>query len=256
MSITTRQGKMKDKEKLIDENKAATTDERLKDICVALNNLHTAAQYQSDKSDEILAKMNNLEQTVKSQGKKIDTHEYKIIELEKENLALKTNFFKVKLAMIDFEQTNRNMNIEISGIQERQGENLNALVSELADAMKLPYNENEVEAVYRLSKQKANNRRNIIIVRFSTKKVRDLWIQKKKTGLVSNNLIKGSNDDPIYINVNLQAAKKDLFWRARQAKKKLNYLYCWVDRNGNIYMKRKADSQIILIKTPEDIPDK
>lgn len=45
---------------------------------------------------------------------------------------------------------------------------------------------------------------------------------------------------------------KNLFWLTRQKKKTGNYKYAWVS-NGNIYMKKSENSNLIRINTKEDL---
>lgn len=218
----------------------------MRDLCQKVNEMTQSLLFQSSKHDEVLELLSKNEAKQKQQEKRIKT-------LETENSDLKKTVNQLKVNLNNLDQYNRNRNIEITGIQERHNENLKEIVLELAQNMNIPCNENDIDVVHRLPSNKNKKRKNII-VQFSSRTVRNLWLKKRKTGLVSNNIIPGSDDQDIYVNVNLTSANKELFWKTRLANKKLMFKYCWINDNGVILMKKNDNSNKIIISSEEDIP--
>lgn len=172
--------------------------------------------------------------------------------MEAENLTLKKTVSQLSVNINHLDQYGRNKNIEIHGIQERHNENLKEVVLDIAKNLQIPCSHQDIDIVHRLPSQ--TKKRKAIIVQFSSRTLRNEWLKKRRTGLVSNNIISGSDDQPVFVNVNLSPKNKELFWKARLAKGKLNYKYCWVNGSGTIFLKRSDESNVITITNEEDIP--
>lgn len=226
---------------------------KLLDLCNSIDGLVTSNQFQSDKLDNVLKLLNVQEEKVKAHEKKLGEQDIQLKKLQQENQQLTREVNDLKDSVCKLDQYSRNRNIEIQGIQERENENVTQIVKDVAKLLKLPLENDEIEKAHRLPRS-VKTKKSSIIVQFRSRVTRDEWLRKRKTGLICNNIIQGSSDDPVYINVNLAPKRKELFWKARIAKKNLNYLYCWVTENGDIFLKKNEKSNKILIRTERDLP--
>lgn len=209
----------------------------------------------SQKFDDIKNEQHLFREKFKEVRKAQDLMNEEIDELKKENVSLLKNLTEVKTTLLDLEQYSRNRNIEIHGIQEEEGENLKHIIMELGKQLCIPMEEKEIDVAHRLPLPKqSKGKRKAIIVQFTNRTIRDLWLGKRNTGLTSRNLVTGSDDTKIYVNVNLSKEKKKLCWEARQARKHLSYKYCWVNKQGDIFLQKSDTSGRLLVKTSNDLP--
>lgn len=217
---------------------------KLADLCTSIREMKEALKFQTKTYDELMVKL-------EEERKENKNMQRRIAALECENESLKK---ELKLSVTEGQELNqygRNRNIEIHGIQERQGEKVKELVLELAKNLRIDCKLEEVDVAHRVPT--TGNKRKPIIVQFTNRTTRDKFIAKRKTGLVSNNLVQGSDDQEIFINENLSPYKKKLHWQARTQAKSLHFKFCWV-RNGCIFLRKSEDTPKLLIQTEEDIP--
>lgn len=228
--------------------------QKLAELCNCVNALTATIQSQSGELKSVL-------NTVKTQGEKIAVQEKKIEEqnmeignLKTENGKLKKSLNEVKQTVVNLDQYGRNRNIEIHGIQHREGEDLNKIVGELAKQLRIPFVATDIDIIHRVPR-KDKKKRKVILVQFISRRARGEWLKKRKTGLVSNNLVAGSDNEKIFVNVNLSPQNRELFWKARVAKKDLQFKFVWVTSSGDILMKKNENTEALLIKTEDDIPN-
>lgn len=226
---------------------------KLSELCACVSDLVHTIKYQSTQFDDVMRTMAEQEKHLVEHDKIIHVQKKIIADLEEENKKLTNQLENVRQEITDLNQYGRNRNIEIHGIQERNGEDLKSLVHDTAKLLQIPCTLESIDVVHRLPQSNGSKRRPII-VQFTTRAVRNEWLKKRRTGLISNNLVKGSDDQPLFVNVNLAPFKKELFWKARMAKRSLNYKFCWVNANGDIYMKKNEDTSPIQIRNENDIP--
>lgn len=229
-------------------------ERQLSELCANVNDLVKSAHYQSEKLDDVLRQLVAQEEKIKSQAKIIKMQEQEIEALKEKNIRVESDVKKLKVSLMKQDQYSRNRNIEIHGVQERVNENLQEIIESLGQNLKLPMH--DIDKCHRLSSTRINKhkKRNAIIVQFKSRSSRDQWIQKRKTGLSSNNLVSGSDDQLVYINVNLCQGKKELFWKAKQVKLSHKYQFCWTNDNGDIFLKKSENSPKLLINSEEDLP--
>lgn len=220
--------------------------EKMARIFKFMEDIVESIEFQSCKYDEVI-------RTVAEQNDKIQTQGKKMLEFEQEIKHLRKENDKLSKLVYNVEQQSRKKNLEIHGIQQREGENLKLLVQDLAHQLHLPFEENDIEVVHRVP-QNNPKKRNPIMLQLSSQKRRNEWLKKRKTGLVSSNIVSGSDSQHIYVNVSLSPRYKELFWKTRQAQKELMYKYCWLGEGGDIFLQRNSESKRILIRCEEDIP--
>lgn len=216
----------------------------LSDLGKKVAGITESIQFLSDKYDTVTQK---LEAEIKTNQKKDE----KIAFLERENQNLWDSLESTKLLCIQLDQQNRNKTCEIHGVEEKTGENVEEIVEAVAHELKLKWNKDEVESVYRM-KVTNKKKRGPIIVQFTKRNTCNTWLEKRRTGLSSKNLISNSDEHPIFINENLNNYHKDLFWRTREATKKAKFKFAWV-KGGKIWVKKDEESPVLNIKTLDDI---
>lgn len=176
---------------------------------------HLSSQY-----DELLKKTENQSRTIEELSKKTNRLEALVVERDEEIQSL-------KLAVDNAEQYSRRNNIEIHGVKQVANENLTHIIESIAVKLDLPPPKDQsVEAVHRLHSKEGKTAP--ILVRFSERNTRDMWIKKRVT----------LRSEGIYINENLTKLLKSLFWSTRTRAKEKQYKFVWV-RNGKIFVRQK-----------------
>lgn len=190
---------------------------------------HLSSQY-----DELLKKTENQSRTIEELSKKTNRLEALVVERDEEIQSL-------KLAVDNAEQYSRRNNIEIHGVKQVANENLTHIIESIAVKLDLPPPKDQsVEAVHRLHSKEGKTAP--ILVRFSERNTRDMWIKKRVT----------LRSEGIYINENLTKLLKSLFWSTRTRAKEKQYKFVWV-RNGKIFVRQKEGASVIRVESEKDL---
>ena len=91
---------------------------------------------------------------------------------------------------------------------------------------------------------------NPILVQFKTREAK-VNIMKEKKKLANANL-NGISDGKVYINENLTKYSRNLLFHARKFRRDHGWMFAWCSQ-GTILMKKKENSQTIVINSMEDI---
>lgn len=199
-----------------------------------VNRMETTLALLSEQYDEILKNSKNQGKLIEELAKKTNHLEALIVERDAQILSLQT-------AVDNAEQYSRRKNIEIHGVKEYENENLVTVVTDLAKKLQLPPPTSQsVETAHRLRAREG--RTTPILVRFTERSTRDMWIKKRVT----------LRNEGIYVNENLTKTLKNLFWNTKNAAREKNYKFVWV-RNGKIFIKEKDGSPVIRIENENDL---
>lgn len=218
---------------------------KLTELCSLVNQLVNSVQFQSDKLDEVTNILKNQEIILKEQKEKIYKLENNVQQLKNENEKLNCEVERL-------DQYSRRKNIEIHGIEEKEGEQLKPLIMNIAEQLNIKCTENEVDVVHRIGTK--GKKKRAIIVQFVTRSIAYEFLKRRNTGLCSKNVVGGASEEKVYVNVNLGPAYKHLFWRARLAARQKNFKFVWVNSNGQILMKKNEETPTIVINAEKDIP--
>lgn len=211
-----------------------------------IKEIRSSLQYMSDKYDEVLKDIEQCKKNDVEQRKEIN-------KLRTENAFLNRSVEKANIQLNRLDQYHRRENIEIHGLEMKNNENIPNIIGNLANCLNIPYSTDMVIAAHRLKNNKKSQRPPAIIIRFANRNISEMWIKKKKTGVMSRNIIENGSSSVIYVNENLTPMNKELFWNARVKAKKLKFKYVWV-KNGVVFMKRDDASTTIKIEKFDDLP--
>lgn len=227
--------------------------EQLSKLVICFNTLTDNYKFQSDKFDCLIKTVADQETKIKQQQKDLAIQDERIQGLQAEKTALRKELGDMRKNLVEMEQYGRRQNLEIHGIQERHNEKLENIVLDVAKKLKIPCSSADIDVVHRIPTV-MENKRKPILVRFTTRKTHAAWLEHRKTGLVSNNLVSGSDDQDVYINANLSPYLKNLFWKTRIAAKQLKFKSCWASPSGQIFMQQTEQSARIRILSEADLP--
>lgn len=153
-----------------------------------------------------------------------------------------------------FDQQTRECNVEICNLPERRNENLLAIVTNLGMAINHKLTPSDIVSVHRVPHFSRDVRPKNIIVKFTSKIIRDniLAACRLKKGLNSEQLLLSGAVQTIYVNEHLTVKNKLLFRECRQKAKSQNFKYVWV-KHGIVLVRRTDNSPVLAIRSMHDI---
>jgi hypothetical protein len=185
----------------------------------------------SDKYGTLLVEHEQTKEKLLKLEKTVTNVSNKCVYLEKCNLACKQK-------LQEYEQSMRNNNLEIAGIEYLPGENLKTVVTNIA--AKIGANCDGIDWVKRRRPPKEGSKPPPIVVGFKSSGAgsRDWWLaNRRKIEFTSDVVTGGVMKTKIYINKDLISTTRLLLWNV---KKELSgiYKYIWVS-NGRILLKKQ-----------------
>ena len=180
-----------------------------------------------------------------------------ISNLKSQAAALKTQEIKDSIKVDELEQYGRRQNLEIVGVPEKEDENTNAIVLEVAKMLDVDIMSSHISTSHRLPKKKASSRNNSgsspIIVRFTSRDIRNqIYANRKMARFVDLKNFSVSDTKNIFVNENLTPTRKQLFWKTKQEVKNNSWKYIWT-HNGNVFVKKDDNATITAIKNELDL---
>ncbi|CAB3248357.1 unnamed protein product [Arctia plantaginis] len=168
-------------------------------------------------------------------------------ELKNKNKILNSN-------INESEQRDRLLNVEIVGVPEMPQENLLQFTENLANhAGVVIIRENIIHVNRVASKTKNQGRPKNIIIKLSTRQLRDNLISKaRKCRLTTSDLQIHGKVTPIFVNEHLTIYNKNLLKKAKEISRSKEYQYTW-SKNGRIYVRKAATAPAIPIADEEDL---
>lgn len=150
---------------------------------------------------------------------------------------------ELKKDINDLDQYSRRQNLEIHGMEHTEGENLLTKVNGIARKLEIPeITPRDVEAIHRLPCKP--NKVPAVLVRFSSRTLKDQWNDKRSLLMTK---VPG-----IRLFDNMSPQNKKLFWLAKTRATEKSYEFSW-QRNGRIYVRKRAGELAIQIKTEDDL---
>ena len=206
---------------------------------------------------------------VKSLNTKYEKMEETLVVLQEENKALKEEHASLKAQVLssandlksvqkslnDLEQYTRRDSVEIRGIplpEESQEEDTNEIVLQLSQKMGIPLERKDISVSHRIRSRSLVDP--AIIVKFVRREVRErLYRARKRLKSITTADFGFSVEKKIFINESLTPKNKELFKDCLRFKKDNNFKFLWTNA-GKIFLRRNADSPVILINSSADIP--
>ncbi|CAH0727205.1 unnamed protein product, partial [Brenthis ino] len=202
--------------------------------------------------------LSSLFESVKQELEEAKTE---IFNLKKENSNLK-EIIATNNSTINFlEKESRSSNIELHCVPEFRSENLVKVVEQIGNIIKVPILEGHISKCTRIAKfNKNSSRPRSVLVKFGNQLLRDRFLasvinfNKSNAGnKLNTSHIRISRDKtPIYISENLTAVAKELHGATRIFAKEKGYRFVWT-RNGKIFLRKSISSDIIVVKTKDQL---
>ncbi|VVC99735.1 unnamed protein product [Leptidea sinapis] len=158
----------------------------------------------------------------------------------------------LKKQLNDSEQDKLLNNVEISGLQENNGENLLHVVITLAQKIGFSLEERDIVNAYRLGARinavesrgavsKATRRPRAIVVRLTRRYLRDkfLHVARVRRGVDTTGMGLGGEPRRFYVNEHLTRVTRKLFYLAREElARQRNWRFVWCDQKSSVHVIR------------------
>lgn len=206
-----------------------------------LLDIEESQSFLSRKYDEIIAKLDKIEQM----ETRLKTCEEDIVQKNKT-----INDLAMRLARS--EQYSRKCMLELGNVACNKNENLTEVAIKVAEKVGVQLVASEIQAVHRLGKINEAKIPNVIIELTSRPK-RDLWLAQRKK-VVLNVDITGQEKGRIFLNEALSPFYKDLNYKVRNIIKNVNEkFFVWYRDYAICIRKDEENGKIIKIQSINDL---
>lgn len=164
----------------------------------------------------------------------------KLLSLENKNTYLEKYTRSLEQRVADLENKNKEKNVEIVGLEYKEGEVLRDVADALAQKIKV--SPEGIIEIKRVGAEKKERPRSVIVT-FDIKERRNEWLSKRKTIITNSEIFKNENKTKIYINEELSRYVKQLLWQAKTELKD-TYKYIW-PQNGKVLVRKDDQNKKI-----------
>lgn len=242
-------------------------EEFVKAFVLALGNESVISKLQTSICGQLAKEVAELREVVQARDNQIAT--------------LQNEVDKLKAALDEQEQYSRRNNLRITGIPEKENEDVGAVMLEFINknvCVAEPITVADIDRVHRLGPRRDERPARPIIIRLTTYQARnriyknrvllnprrrhgppsDPWRmndtpdnEEAAASLPQTDPGPGAGRQAVFINEDLTSSKAKLLWQARQAKRDSKIKDCW-STNGNVLIKDKH-SRVHHIKVLHDL---
>lgn len=214
-------------------------DAKFSAILSSINDFKVSMEYMSHKHDEVLVRLDFLEEERKTYNTNIKALEDKIENLERHSK-------ETSIELRNVPQTDKETK-----------EDLKNIVHKAAKALSVPIESFECKDVYRVNTKTGAKP---IIADFTTVFLRDQFLSSFKKynrehpteRLCTKNLGIEGTTNPVYISGNLTQRDRKLYYLAREFTKASDYTFCWLSF-GRIFIRKSEGSPPIRIFNEIDL---
>ena len=222
-------------------------DEKWHPLLLTINGLKDSVKFLSEKFDNVYKKVEELDK--------------KVSDVQSENKCLKAEVLRLS-GMVErqnnelneIEQYSRRDCVEISGLPEEKGEDLNKLVVRIGSLMNVELDKKDISISQRLPKSRSENERNKrpannsakVVVEFTWREIKDkfyrgcLQLKDKSTRDLGLSRI---SENKLYITESLSQRNKQLFKDCLKFKHDQHFRYIWT-YNGKIIFKKECGKSL------------
>lgn len=184
---------------------------------------------------------------MKSQLKELDRYKTEV-------KTLRAEVAELRQGLSTKEQRSLRKDVEITGLTEHKGENLQHILNVLSTKLSVELDPRDVDDVRRVGLfgggEGGEARPRPVVLTFTRRAPRDHMIHaaRVRRGLTSDSLDIAGTSRRVFINERLTKENRILFSKARSLGAKLGFKYVWT-KNGRILMRRSDTSSVVRVES-------
>jgi hypothetical protein len=214
---------------------------QMSDIKNANSEIEKEIDFLGEKYVELQKAREEISENSKKQENRIKDVLQKNTYLEKCNKALEERVMRL-------EQKELAMQIELMNVQKKEGEDLMATVSKIAQELSLRIQ--DIENVWRVPGDLKDARP--VIVSLRSREARTEWLKCRKRVLTNGTIYNTEDSSRIFINEHLTRQLRHLFWSAKNRLRE-THKFVWI-RNGKVLVKKNEnEKRVYQINFESDI---
>lgn len=218
-----------------------------------LNNKMDVVFKMEKKIEEMASRMDLLAERYQVMVEFKETAEKKISSLENKNIYLEKCNKALEERVAAMEMKEKENNVEISGLDVTDDENINNVVVKVAHKLKLEEKFiKEARRVGSIKTAETKNRPRPVVVTLTSREARNQWIKQRKTHITNHDIFGNNNKSLVYINEDLTPAIKQLFWLTK-SQLKPTFKYIWIQNSRILVKKNDVENKIYNIRSETDI---
>lgn len=185
-------------------------------------------------------------------------------QYESEVKALRIEVLELKSELAQRDQQQLSNDIELNGITEIKGENLQQIVDVIATKLGVDLDVRDVDCVRRVGRRRTDDDGEIdseqrprpVVLRMTRRAPRDqiLRAARVRRTLTTDQIEVPGAPRRVYINEHLTRANRILYGKTRAFARENGFKYAWV-RNGQVHLRRVDQGRIYWIRSEEDLRD-
>lgn len=224
----------------------------------------------NEKLDKILEKIESLDKKMDSVESKMDSRLTKVEDqcgllIKKSNKHDRCQNYvlnevaKLKIKVNMMEQDKLKNNIMIRGVKEieKDDKELDLMIDTILASLTDEFESQDTKSVRRIGMKKQGIPR-LVLVEMVTANAKLKIMQTLKDKNLNcaqfnnNGVVWGKNEERIYLSDHFTPASNNIFYQARQLKKKDKIKYAW-SKFGNIYVKKDENSRAVRVESLEQL---
>lgn len=197
-------------------------------------------------------KMEDFEANLKKTMEKVKNID--VVQIKNSELEAKIMMLEAK--MDDQERQQKNFDIEIRGVPEIEGENLQNILFNISKKINTTTTTNDIETSFRAPGRTIPTKTRPIIVRFKHVHLRNDFLNctkkynmnavLKEDKLNTSSIGLSGPRTPVFISEHLTSTNKRLFYLAKKTATEKKLAYVWI-KSGRVYIRQTPESRAILI---------
>lgn len=154
--------------------------------------------------------------------------------------------------VLESERYVRNRNVELQGVIEEEGEDVEEIVCKTAAALGVQLKKEEIEAAHRVMSRNTAVPRPII-AQLGSRKKRDEMLSKKTHAVYNKQVIRSrSGEGRVNVYEQLPQYVKELRWKAKCRAIEKDWKFVWIDE-GKVLARQAPGKRTVKILTERDI---
>lgn len=226
------------------KNSLAAMNSKQEEFVAALSEVNVGMDFSSDRQDKFDKRLEIVEKYEK-------THK----DNETEFMELKKSSLDLQFQLNEFQQRERMLNLEITGLPELKGEVLTEIMIAIAKHSGVILTNDDIDHVNRVQpRQAVVGRPRAVVMKLKKRILKDNILAgvRRARGITTLNINMPGDPQPVYVNEHLTVFNKTLLKNARATASSKQYEYTWT-KNCQIYVRKNHEAKGINIRTEEDL---